>query len=362
MMTVVINCRFLTQPTTGVQRFAEQIVEYLTRGTSNLVLVAPPGQLSRTDFNGTPVRVIGSRGGHYWEQVQLPRYLRRISPEALLVNLANTGPVRWKNQIVTLHDISYVRQPESYSRRFRWFYGWLIPRLLRRARAILTVSEFSKREIQGFYHVDAARITVIPNAVDDDFLQAEAVPRGIHPRASYFLVVSSLNVHKNVGPFIEMFKRYRATSGSSTELWIVGGSARSFTAGTLSAGGDGIRALGRVSDAELVWLYRHARAFVFPSLYEGFGIPPLEAQAAGAPVLASNAAALPEVLGQSALLADPLAGEEMVTGLQRLDADAELRDSLRAAGDSNLRRFSWERSAAVVMDVLRSVREGGRDV
>jgi glycosyltransferase involved in cell wall biosynthesis len=357
-MTVVINCRFLTQPTTGVQRFAERIVEYLTRSTPDLVLVAPPGQLSRTEFNGTPVRVIGSRGGHYWEQVQLPRFLRRFSPEALLVNLANTGPVRWKNQIVTLHDISYVRLPESYSRQFRWFYGWLIPRLLRGARAILTVSEFSKREIQGFYHVDAARITVVFNAVDDDFLQAEVMPRSVQPGASYFLVVSSLNVHKNVGPFIEMFKKYRATSGSGTELWIAGGSARSFTVSNLSAGGDGVRALGRVSDAELVWLYRHARAFVFPSLYEGFGIPPLEAQAAGAPVLASNAAALPEVLGQSALLVDPRAEEAVLTGLERLDTDAELRESLRAMGESNLKRFSWERSAAVVMDVLRSEGKG----
>lgn len=168
-VTVVINCRFLTQPVTGVQRFADRIVDHLTQQRNDLVLVAPQGDLKRHEYNGVPVERVGTHPGHLWEQVDLPRYLRKRHDQPLLLNLANTGPVFWKNHVLTLHDISYVRYPQSYSRQFRLVYNTLVPRLLRTARAVLTVSEFSKNEIHDYYDVPRDKLTVIYNAVEDSF-------------------------------------------------------------------------------------------------------------------------------------------------------------------------------------------------
>lgn len=351
---IVVNCRFLAQDITGVQRFAEEVTTSLLRLRSDVVLLAPPGEIRTDRIGNTPVQQVGIHHGHLWEQWDLPRTLSQIPGKPLLLSLMNTGPVFHRNQVVTHHDVTYVRHPQTYSARFRHAYRLLSWLTLRSARAVLTVSEFSRREISEIYRLPPEKLTVVPNAAAQGFHQS-ADAEGQPP---YFLAVSSLLPHKNLEFLVRSFQRYAAESGTKTRLKLVGGQPK----GIAGHNGPGqastsVEYLGRVDDEQLRRLYSRARAFVFPSLYEGFGIPPLEAQASGVPVLASDAEALKEVLGRSAryFVKDSVAS--LLSGIRELDTDPAQRQDLRALGDQNILKYSWGRSAAMVNEVLSRVDE-----
>ncbi|GAA3589027.1 glycosyltransferase family 1 protein [Klugiella xanthotipulae] len=348
---IVINCRFLTQPTTGVQRFAEQIVASLTRERDDLVLVAPQGELRATSIGGVPVTRVGRASGHRWEQLDLPRYLRQHG-SPLLVSLTSTAPIRYRNQISTHHDVTYVRHPESFSRQFRALYSFLAPRFLKNSRAVVTVSEFSRGELSAHYHLDPDTITVVGNAVDDRFRPGDSRDTD---EAPYFLAVSSPNLHKNFGRMIEAYGQYADETNSDL---VVIGEAPAAVFGARAPGAPGtdrVRFLGRVDDDELIRLYQNARAFIFPSLYEGFGIPPLEAQKCATPVIAARAAAMPEVLADSVVYFDPLSTDEIREAIRSIDRSAELRADLVQRGLANVQRFSWESSARTLSGLITRV-------
>ncbi len=346
---IVINARFLSQEIRGVQRFAEQLCLELSKLRSDLLFVAPHDVHLRDSATQLNVRRIGRNRGHLWEQLDLPLWLAR-NGRPPLVSLCNTAPLAYANQIATHHDITYVRHPESYSPLFRRFYQTMTPLLLRRIRALITVSEFSRREIAQHYGYPADNICVVPNAVAPRFrpFSASDCQGAAKP---YLLAVSSPNAHKN---FERMVAAFLSLEGfDDTELRIVGGSHSVFSAGNcLVNGNQRIRMLGRLSDEELVEEYQGARAFVFPSLYEGFGIPPLEAQACGCPVIAARAASIPEVLGESALYFDPLDVRSMALAMSRVLQDASLRNDLRVLGRGNVARYSWEASARTVSRLI----------
>jgi glycosyltransferase involved in cell wall biosynthesis len=348
---IVINARFLTQEIRGVQRFAEQTCLALKQLRDDVVFVAPHDIRMHESARALDVQCIGSNSGHLWEQLDLPLYLyRKASP--LLVSLTSTAPIFYSNQIATHLDINYIRFPQSYSRAFRTAYRTLTPILLSRLKALLTVSQFSKGEISSFYGFPEKQIFVIPAAVSEAF-----VPAPLNAdRQQYLLAVSSPSAHKNFNRMIQAFLTLQGHE--NVQLHIVGGGNDIFADPNLqrlASRDPRIRFLGRLSDAELIEQYQGATAFVFPSLYEGFGIPPLEAQACGCPVLAANAASIPEVLQASALYFDPLDVSHMAAAMERILTDVPLRQSLRRRGMINVRRFSWEDSARRVshrIDVL----------
>jgi glycosyltransferase involved in cell wall biosynthesis len=341
---IVVNCRHLTQEITGVQRFAEQIIRNLAVQRTDLVFVAPQG-FTQSDA-GYPVEAVGRLRGHAWEQIDLPRYLRRQG-NPLLLNLMSTAPVYYTNKVMTAHDITYIRHPESFSRRFRALYGAIVPPALRRSHHILTVSEFSRSEISSHFGLDPERFIVVPNAVDTRF--SPCADRAEGTAKPYLLTVSSTNRHKNFNAMVRAYQKSRLFP--ETELKVVGSHNRSFS-DTGASTGHGVTFLGRVSDERLIELYRGATAFVFPSLYEGFGIPVLEAQASGTPVLAAGVASLPEVLGDSALFFDPHDVDQIAKRITQVATSANLREDLRGLGLKNVARFSWERSAQIVSNVL----------
>ncbi|WP_407291192.1 glycosyltransferase family 4 protein [Stutzerimonas zhaodongensis] len=346
---IVINARFLTQEMRGVQRFAEQICLRLKDLRNDLVFVAPENIHLHDSAEQLQVRRIGRRRGHMWEQLDLPLWLAHNGSPPL-VSLCNTAPLFYGNQIATHHDITYIRHPESYSRTFRAMYRTLTPILLARTKALITVSEFSRREIAAHYGYPADSICVVPNAVDARFQPfcAEQCPRESTP---YLLAVSSPSAHKN---FARMVAAFLSIEGQQdVELRIIGDSNRIFS-GSLHdvAGSRRIRMLGRLTDEELVEAYQGAAAFVFPSLYEGFGIPPLEAQACGCPVIAARAASIPDVLGDSALYFDPLKVKEIAQSMQRILQDEALRQDLRQRGKENVARYCWNISANQVSRLI----------
>ena len=345
---LAINARFLTQRTTGVQRFAAEVTRALAARGAALRLLAPPGAPAR--FDDLPVEIAGTRSGQAWEQLDLPR----AAGGDMLLNLGNTAPLlRGARQAVVIHDAGVFDTPESYAFAFRAWYRALHLALPRRGARIVTVSEFSRARLALRLRLDPARIGVMPEG-GEHVLRAPADPgvlarHGLAPRG-YALAVGTRAAHKNLGALGAAAALLAARGMALAVAGAVQGHAFS---GAADAAGAGVRLLGRVTDAELRALYENALCLLFPSRYEGFGIPPLEAMWCGCPVLAARAGAVPEVCGDAALWFDAEGAATPEAALARLLDQAGLAAALGQAGRERARRFSWDAAAVRLLDLLR---------
>ena len=347
-MTLAINARFLTQKTTGVQRFAAEVTRALAARGTALRLLAPTGAPPR--FDALPVEQVGRRAGQAWEQIDLPRAVGGD----LLLNLGNTAPLlRGGNQAVVIHDAGVFDTPESYSLPFRAWYRALHLALPRRGARIVTVSAFSRARLAARLRIDPARIAVMPEG-GEHVLRAAADPAilarcGLAPRG-YVLAVGTRAAHKNLGALRDAAALLAARG---MVLAVAGGVEGGAFSGATDTTGGGVRLLGRVTDAELRALYENALCLIFPSRYEGFGIPPLEAMWCGCPVLAARAGAVPEVCGDAALWFDAEGPPTPAAALLRLLEEPDLADGLRAAGRARAQLYSWDAAAARLLEILR---------
>ncbi|MDR3128921.1 MAG: glycosyltransferase family 4 protein [Tannerellaceae bacterium] len=346
---IVVKARFLSQPMTGTQRYGAELSLRLKQIDPSIHFVCPKNVIQHELFEKLQAEVVGHKTGLLWEQIDLPKYLKAHN-NPLLVNYVASAPFGYGNRIVTLHDITYLRYPKSYSLKFRLQCRLLTPLILKNSLALITVSEFSKKEISGhFRNYPPPSIHVIYNATGSQF----TVKSPNKPSIPYLLAVSSHFYHKNIARLIEAFVDLHKSGKIDIPLVIAGGSSPySGNQNFNTVSDSSIRFMGRVSDEELISLYQSATAFIFPSLYEGFGIPPLEAQACGCPVIASNAAAIPEVLGDSVLYFNPDSVSEMQDAIYSIVTDASLRQSLREKGLENVKRFSWDDSASRLYDLI----------
>jgi glycosyltransferase involved in cell wall biosynthesis len=237
--------------------------------------------------------------------------------------------------VVTVHDLAVFRHPDAFNRWTRTYSPLLVPRVLAAARRIIAVSEFTRRELIELLRVPAEKIRVVPNGVDDEFTRDGPAADG-----EYVLAVGTLEPRKNLPSLVEAARRTRV------ELRVVG--ARGW--GGVDVEGNGVRWLGEVSDAELARLYRGARCVAYPSLYEGFGIPVLEAMACGTPVVTSRGTAMEEVADGAAVLVDPNDSAELAAGIERAVAQ---RDELVARGLERARAFRWDAIADATVAVYR---------
>jgi glycosyltransferase involved in cell wall biosynthesis len=246
------------------------------------------------------------------------------------------GPLRpARPLVVTVHDLAVFRHPHAFNRWTRTYSPLLVPRVLAAARRIIAVSEFTRRELIDLLHVPDERIRVVPNGVDDEFTRDGPAADG-----DYILTVGTLEPRKNLRGVVEAARR------SQVELRVVG--ARGW--GGVEVEGNGVRWLGEVSDAELARLYRGARCVAYPSLYEGFGIPVLEAMACGTPVVTSRGTAMEEVADGAAVLVDPNDSAELAAGIERAAAQ---RDELVARGLERAAAFRWDAIADATVAVYR---------
>jgi glycosyltransferase involved in cell wall biosynthesis len=342
-----INGRFLTQPVTGVQRYAREIVcaldALLADGEDDgleVELLVPPETDVTLPLTRIGIRKIGRLHGHLWEQVSLPATLA-----GALLSLCNTGPVSVRRQIVCIHDMNTRHCPESYSPAFRALYRTLIPALGRSAGAIATVSQYSARELARFGICRAEKLFVAPNGHEHvRRWRPTLLPgRPAFPARGTIILLGSRAPHKNTGLIIGMAERLAA---AGLCLAVVGGADRRvFGAVTGSVGSPHVAWLGRLSDNELAALLQDGLCLAFPSLVEGFGLPALEAMALGCPVVASDRASLPEICGDAALYASPTDAEAWFGRFVELATKPELRRQMIMRGQVAANRFSWTASA-----------------
>jgi len=257
--------------------------------------------------------------------------------------------------VVTVHDCIHLMFPQYLPNRLaivyaRFFMWWAT----RRAWRVLTVSEASKRDILHFFDVRPEKIVVVYNAIDDHFWltppddEVSRVRERYQLDHQFVLYVGNIKPHKNLVRLIEAFDQLRRTGFEDLKLLIIGDEISKLPSLRRAVHGHKlhkhVRFLGYVSDSTLRVLYRLASLFVFPSLYEGFGLPPLEAMASGTPVVTSNQSSLPEVTGDAAVLVDPYDVTSIVEGMRRVLTDAAFAGELRVRGPERAREFSWARS------------------
>jgi glycosyltransferase involved in cell wall biosynthesis len=300
----------------------------------------------------------------YWQRgVELPYYSWRLDLDVLHVPF-NFLPAFRARKIVTIHDVAFLEFPRAYAPVERARMTCLTRFAARRADHVLTVSEFSKRSIMDHYGVDETAITVAPNAVDRGVFrpldpEGRAAARGrLRLGPGFLLCVGALQARKNVLTLLKAFQMLRARRRDDVHLVLVGRGGWQQGRVFRFLDEQGLRGvvhhLASVDTDTLVGLYNGASAFVFPSLFEGFGIPILEAMSCGCPVVCSNAAAMPEVYGDAALPFDPNQPEELAAQLERVLDDGALKHDLVRRGFANAGRFSWEHTAALVEAVYHA--------
>lgn len=349
-----INARFLTQPASGTQRFAEELLTALDarlaasgRGPRMIAWV-PPGEHRAVNWQRIELRETGRMGGHMWEQTALAWAAR----DGWLLNLVSSAPLSHPRQLVTFHDAAIFTRPENFSRQYGAFHRALRPRLAARAHTILTVSEFSRGELAREMGIDPARFAVIPNGCDHIHrLRPDAsvlVDNGL-ARGGFVLFVGNRAPHKNFGTALEAFRRLNRPG---LRLVTVGIGRRDIFGDEGFGDETGVLHLARIDDAQLAALYDAAALLLFPSRYEGFGIPPLEAMSLGCPVVASTAAAIPETVGQAALTAYPDDVGAFSAAMARILDEPGLAALLQAAGRARAAQFRWDHAAARLEDVL----------
>jgi glycosyltransferase involved in cell wall biosynthesis len=358
--SIIFNGKFLAGPATGVQRVASEMIRALdtimrdkapSSDKPDLELMMPPSSsIPLLDLSVIATSKIGYFKGIPWEQFDLPR----LAKGRLIVSLANLGPILASNAVTMIHDAQTFNTPDSYSRGFRAWYGFIQPILGRRNRRIFTVSEFSKGELVRFGVAPAEKIDVIYNGVDHVariVADIDAASQyGLRPKR-FVLGLANMQAHKNIVVLLKAFADPRL---KDIDLVLFG---RADAADLRRLANcelpPNVKTVGQISDATLRGLMESALCLAFPSRTEGFGLPPLEAMFVGCPAIVAPCGALPEVCGAAALYASEDDPNDWIENILRLSNDTEAWTRLSQKAVSHAAKFRWHDSAMRLLSIVK---------
>jgi glycosyltransferase involved in cell wall biosynthesis len=362
---IVVNGASFPQRVTGVQRYAREVaVRLLIEPDVRLAVPSPPeglavpvaGQMHVLRSPGATARL----GAWGWTNIALRRHL---SADDVLWSPTVRAPFGVPRQVPTIHDLSVFDHPGWFRPSVRAQHRLLVPRLVRAAPAVITDSRFSRDRLVDRLRVDPAKVFVVPCGVNPAFGAStaddvRAARAALDLPERFVLSVASVDPRKNVAVLVEAWRALPDALRRELPLLLAGGGARTFAAsGAVKELPPGVRSLGYVPDEQLPAVYAASTVFAYPSRYEGFGMPPLEAMAAGTPVVAlASTPAVVEVAEGAALLVPGEQAGSLTDALRALAGDDALRDRLVSAGRQRAAAYTWEATAAGVLSVLRSVR------
>lgn len=347
MKKFVINGKFMADKMAGVVRHAREIVKALDNvltQTFDVVLLLPRNARDIPELRNIKIKVLGRYTGQKWEQIDLKRYMKRHE-DRICINLCNVAPLFISPGITVIHDVMYKVYPPPrvtlrnwLSRYWYIFQYWYV---MRHENMILTSSEYSKNDIERCYPEAKGKVKVVPCAWQHVLSYEESEDwQGKYPFLKpneYYFSLTTLLKNKN-GKWI--LESARKNSGC---IYAIAGKFRETEAMEIPSN---VYMLGFVSDEDVCALIRNCKAFIFPSLYEGFGLPPLEALALGTEVISSNATSLPEVLGESVHYVSPTDAN--------VDLDMLLEQPVEDRNKA-LRKYSWEKSAEILLEHMCTV-------
>ena len=291
---------------------------------------------------------------YVWQQTQA---LRQIRPDWYLSTFLLPLHVPCRAAVI-VHDVSFRAHPEYFPRSIAAYMRMLVSWAMRRAAVVLTISDFTRREIQHYYPSTARKTVVVSCGVGSEFTaEGDAETDRVALQAygiesPYLLAVGNIHPRKNLGRLLDAYLTLRSDLPNTPNLVWAGVERWGSTDLQQRARATGVNLPGRIAAEHLPALYRQALALAYPSLYEGFGLPPVEAMACGTPIIASNTTSLPEVVGEAALLIDPLNVNDLAAALRRVVTDAALRGQLRERGLSRVRLYRWATVADRVWQAL----------
>jgi len=339
---ITVNARFHVHRKTGMQKYAHEVASRLAGKVREI----------------RPDRALKGAAGHLWEQCYLPT----LASGSLLWSPNNTGPVVTRHQVCTVHDLIPIDHPEWFSRGFSSWYRGLMPLLVRSAQHLIAVSEFTRSRLIDLFSLKPEKVSVVLNGIGPEFTPRddEEVARvktrlGLPP-GPYVLYVGSIEPRKNLVRLLLAWERVHAQC-PDLQLVITGVKGEVHSAVRIDKIPPRVTFTGYVEDAELPALYSGALIFVYPSIYEGFGLPPAEAMACGAPVITSNRTSLPEVVGSAAVLVDPEDVDSIAASIGRVANSESLRAEMRAMGLVRAQLFKWDVAAQQTWEILSRERE-----
>lgn len=376
MLIGIDASRALRARRTGTERYSLEIIRHLLALPAaaehrwRLYVDSPPEPDWLAGLAPAEIRILPAR--RLWTHRALAGEVVRRPPDVLFVP-AHVIPfvlpaTRLPACVVTVHDLGYHVYPEMHPRRQRLYLEASTRWSVAAADQVIAVSQATRDDLASFYRTRAAKVVVVHEAAPPPVIVAPAALANLRDRYAlrrpYALFVGTLQPRKNVQRLAQAYAALARSGRADFDLVLAGGPgwlSDDLVAGLDALAADcGLRRLGYVPDHDLPALYAGAHMFCFPSLYEGFGLPVLEAQSYGAPVMTANRSALPEIAGDAALYVDPTDVDAIAAAMLRLSQDEPLRQELIAAGYENVKRFSWTQAAAATLAVLEAAARGGQ--